>query len=1155
METATLNKPATSLRFADSFWDENDHGVDILCDRLRHGKQTCEEIRKLYEIRAQIEEDYGERLLKLSQLAIGKSEEGSFAESLSHISSALETTARAHIDLAQQIQHHLESPLSAFLKEQRAQRKSHLQQIENSKQLKNLHLANVTRTKESYAGEAANIEQLEEQLRNDNITTEEKQKLQSQIQERKTILSFADQEHKRAVDVLDSVTTNWAHHWRSTCDAFQNMEEKRMDKLRRGLWAFANMMSSVYTVDDQCCDRIRTSLESADVKNDISAFVQRHRTVIARPEPRKYLTSRNAAPENGQVKNTSSFAPSLASSIDLKDHDSSQSMDRAMIKALPPHPPATNMTNPDEELKSVEQQLHRLEVNQSSPKINGHTEEYEPKQVPRENQSTPSPPDNISFAFKEVENMLKNGDKDTSPKSPEGQEAFFDESRMKALPEDINVTQATLPQEQECQIQVAQDKNEAPKMRSVSVGLPSKLEATDVLRPASVQLQKTSVTDSDKSFNELKFKPVPNPHYKTNRSSDALHIFTGAEQEHANLDDPDHSMRSSAPEMSAEAVEKKQDVVQTKQDVMEKKEDTVEKKEDTAEIKHGAETVKKVEEVLPSLPEIEIEHVITEAARDHKSENGGSELSYTTPSLPPKDEKWIISSTRRPQQVPVRAQNATVYDGQNMPNSRNATPRTSVIQDSHSATHVDAAAQLLNQTSKELETAYPAGKLQRPKVPLTIEIPNSSKRNSNHVSKRASREGISEEMPQNHRVSVPKDQSAPSRQQEQNNSHFRSVPQQQQRQQQQQPQPQPQPQPQHPQQPQQWNAYTGPDRHTMHAYPSNQSYGIRPAPWQEGRLSFDSDLAQQQVAAPATFLSTAPAGGHMPPQRTEQQGPGPSNGNRQRRQDEEIIPPSRILNQHLQSSAVFEPQDHQPELENSKGPKQGKDFSKFMKGVLKPSSDFPPRNDPATTHSKASHHKSSRLSEKPSKDKSSGRFSLGIFGKKEKRVKEPEFVVREQPPAVISNAPREPSLPAITVPTSPHLPQPSGQAAAVTAAAYQPQENRSQLSQSREQEPNPRQQKLQPQQQAQQEQSQHEQQPLANGQDNRAPDGPPILHYARAIWSFDATIPSELSFTAGDMMTIIRKQPDGWWVADLQKDPEHPVRGLVPGNYMQIMES
>ena len=70
--------------------------------------------------RASIEQDYGERLLKLAQNSkIGEFEENSFAETLSRIPSIMETTARAHIDLAQQLKDHLEAPLDGFLKDQR----------------------------------------------------------------------------------------------------------------------------------------------------------------------------------------------------------------------------------------------------------------------------------------------------------------------------------------------------------------------------------------------------------------------------------------------------------------------------------------------------------------------------------------------------------------------------------------------------------------------------------------------------------------------------------------------------------------------------------------------------------------------------------------------------------------------------------------------------------------------------------------------------------------------------------------------------------------------------------------------------------------------------------------------------------------------------
>ncbi|EEP82492.1 conserved hypothetical protein [Uncinocarpus reesii 1704] len=62
-------------------------------------------------------------------------------------------------------------------------------------------------------------------------------------------------------------------------------------------------------------------------------------------------------------------------------------------------------------------------------------------------------------------------------------------------------------------------------------------------------------------------------------------------------------------------------------------------------------------------------------------------------------------------------------------------------------------------------------------------------------------------------------------------------------------------------------------------------------------------------------------------------------------------------------------------------------------------------------------------------------------------------------------------------------------------------------------------------------------------------DGRPILHFARAMYSYTAAIPEELGFTKGDILAVLRHQDDGWWEAEITGSPTHP--GLVPSNYLQ----
>ncbi|CCU81918.1 putative proline-serine-threonine phosphatase-interacting protein 2 [Blumeria hordei DH14] len=61
--------------------------------------------------------------------------------------------------------------------------------------------------------------------------------------------------------------------------------------------------------------------------------------------------------------------------------------------------------------------------------------------------------------------------------------------------------------------------------------------------------------------------------------------------------------------------------------------------------------------------------------------------------------------------------------------------------------------------------------------------------------------------------------------------------------------------------------------------------------------------------------------------------------------------------------------------------------------------------------------------------------------------------------------------------------------------------------------------------------------------------GRPILHFARALYMYQAVIPEELSFSKGDVLAILRYQDDGWWEAEVAGKNERP--GLVPSNYLQ----
>ncbi|RYP82793.1 hypothetical protein DL770_005503 [Monosporascus sp. CRB-9-2] len=65
------------------------------------------------------------------------------------------------------------------------------------------------------------------------------------------------------------------------------------------------------------------------------------------------------------------------------------------------------------------------------------------------------------------------------------------------------------------------------------------------------------------------------------------------------------------------------------------------------------------------------------------------------------------------------------------------------------------------------------------------------------------------------------------------------------------------------------------------------------------------------------------------------------------------------------------------------------------------------------------------------------------------------------------------------------------------------------------------------------------------------PDGRAILHYARALYMYQAAIPEELGFNKGDILSILRHQDDGWWEAEIHSGNGVGMNGLVPSNYLQ----
>ncbi|CAO3644730.1 unnamed protein product [Cunninghamella echinulata] len=197
----TTSVDSTIPHFFEAFCDNDYNGIQVINQKIQNAKSTSEEIKKLYEIRAQIEGDYGDCLLKLSQLIVGKDEDGSLAESLSHIPSALETTARAHIDLGQQLQHHLQSPLDNFINEQYELYTSKQQRINEIIKSRKESYDNLLRTKGAYTSECSKLNEINKYLTEYKPSPDELKQADKDRQACLKNIEVQEKEYKLAIEL------------------------------------------------------------------------------------------------------------------------------------------------------------------------------------------------------------------------------------------------------------------------------------------------------------------------------------------------------------------------------------------------------------------------------------------------------------------------------------------------------------------------------------------------------------------------------------------------------------------------------------------------------------------------------------------------------------------------------------------------------------------------------------------------------------------------------------------------------------------------------------------------------------------------------------------------------------------------------------------
>ncbi|KAI8812361.1 hypothetical protein BJ742DRAFT_793886 [Cladochytrium replicatum] len=312
-------KPAPKREFSTSFWGEHDLGLEVVWGRLRQGKHICNELLTLVKERAAIEEDYGKRLAKVAKAFVTKEEMGTMKDSLEVLRTEMENTARAHLNLATELRTQLEKPVSDFIAHQSSTRKNHAAMLDKDLKAKSAQMAAVSKAKERYEAKCAEADGLLVQMR-PTLQPKEADKLRARHEKTVAAAKSADSEYKSGIEKFGELSKKWETNFRAACTVAQKLEENRLENMREFIWNFVNMISSTCVADDECCERVRVSLESVEIDKDIQLFIDTRSTGTELPALLVYVPYTSKSMDNDYIplSNPPSSAPSVRSSLENK---------------------------------------------------------------------------------------------------------------------------------------------------------------------------------------------------------------------------------------------------------------------------------------------------------------------------------------------------------------------------------------------------------------------------------------------------------------------------------------------------------------------------------------------------------------------------------------------------------------------------------------------------------------------------------------------------------------------------------------------------------------------------------------------------------------------------------------------------------------------
>ncbi|KAI7903980.1 uncharacterized protein BX663DRAFT_505978 [Cokeromyces recurvatus] len=256
----------TPISFVHHFWSKDKTGMKKL---INHIKSTHEDLNKVYNIyieRAQIEREFGEKLLLLSEKNSHEASKDGIPAAFDTMVMELKNTANSRLELADKLQQELAGEFESKLEEYKLLLEKWTKSLDELYQERQEMIMELLKTRAKYLKE--------HEISKGQMTP---------------IMESLKSHYKTLVAEVDEVAQEWNSLWKEACEVMEAMEEDRVEFLKSNIWEYANLTSATLLVQDEWCENIRKQLEQCNVDIEIERCISLCATGSKIPTTNEYV--------------------------------------------------------------------------------------------------------------------------------------------------------------------------------------------------------------------------------------------------------------------------------------------------------------------------------------------------------------------------------------------------------------------------------------------------------------------------------------------------------------------------------------------------------------------------------------------------------------------------------------------------------------------------------------------------------------------------------------------------------------------------------------------------------------------------------------------------------------------------------------------------